>query len=222
MNVVRVCRGNILIFKKCNQCGRYFKAEDFHKHSSRDGRRPECKYCRQNNPKNISRRRIYEKTEKRVLRRNERRRLYIESLNEEELRAYKEKRKTIHDKWVDKKTREFLEDIKISQNLDKEPYGVIYYVYNNITKKYYVGQTRRGFDIRYRGNFLNYQINIHQNKEIKNDFELYGETSFEYNKNFKIAYSEEELNNLELYYINFFDSYKNGYNRNRGFNHIRN
>ena len=76
-----------------------------------------------------------------------------------------------------------------------------------------MGQTTIGFDNRYPSGWL-YE---HSKKDtVKHDLELYGENSFEYTKLFKIAYSQYELDKLEAYYINYYNSYENGYNETRG------
>ena len=53
------------------------------------------------------------------------------------------------------------------------------------------------------------------------DLERYGEDSFEITKIFKVAHNKEELDDLEVYYINHFDSYYNGYNETRGNHHVK-
>ena len=76
-----------------------------------------------------------------------------------------------------------------------------------------MGQTTRSFDIRYNKGWL-YE---HSYKDtVKHDLKLYGENSFEYIKIFKVAYSQYELDKLEAYYIDYYNSYENGYNENRG------
>lgn len=98
-------------------------------------------------------------------------------------------------------------------NPDKEIYGIIYLVYNKYSNKYYVGQTTRGFDIRYSNGW----INAHKRKKsVKEDLEKYGKESFEYTKIFKVAHNQYDLDKLEAYYIEYFDSYNNGYNETRG------
>ena len=93
-----------------------------------------------------------------------------------------------------------------------------YYMSNNNSDKYYVGQSINSFDIRYKSGWL-YE---HSKKDtVKHDLELYGENSFEYIKLFKVAHSQYELDKLEAYYINYYDSYEKGYNENRkGREHI--
>ena len=102
---------------------------------------------------------------------------------------------------------------RFNYNQDKEIYGIIYLVYNNKSQRYYVGQTTVGFDNRYQGGW----IYTHGYKDIvKEDLEKYGKDSFEYTKIFKVAHNQEELDKLEAYYIEYFDSYENGYNETRG------
>lgn len=95
-------------------------------------------------------------------------------------------------------------------------YGVIYKITNKVNNKVYIGQTTRkgGFDERYGYNFFK---NIH-NKHLKRSVEKYGESNFEIDKEFYIAYSKEELNNKEKYYIDLFKSndYNYGYNIKAG------
>lgn len=120
------------------------------------------------------------------------------------------------------KIQEALQQIKMEVEADpnkynyiegKEIFGTIYLVHNTESDKYYVGQTTVGFDNRYPKGWLakhSYKNNV------KEDLELYGEESFEYAKILKVAHSQYELDKLEAYYINYYDSYEKGYNENRG------
>ena len=102
---------------------------------------------------------------------------------------------------------------RFNYNTNEEIYGVIYLVYNTCSQRYYVGQTTIGFDNRYGSGW----IYTHSYKDtVKEDLEKYGEDSFEYTKIFKVAHNQEELDKLEAYYIEYFDSYENGYNETRG------
>ena len=102
----------------------------------------------------------------------------------------------------------------------EEIYGIIYLACCKPTNKYYVGQTTNGFDNRYPKGFFNDEK--HETKEdLMEDLKKYGEDSFEFTKIFKVAHNKEELDDLEVYYIDHFDSYYNGYNRTRG-NHRTN
>ena len=135
--------------------------------------------------------------------------------NAESLKQYQKEYNT-------KKIEEALQQIKIEveSNPDKynyiegkEIYGIIYLVHNINSDKYYIGQTTVGFDNRYPSGWLY----THSKKDtVKHDLELYGENSFEYIKLFKVAHSQHELDKLEAYYIDYYNSYENGYNENRG------
>ena len=133
-----------------------------------------------------------------------------------------DKIKKQNSEYYKQKSEQSLEEIKayIEQNSEifnynpnKEIYGIIYLVYNNKSQRYYVGQTINWFDIRYKSGWL-YE---HSHKAtVKGDLELYGEDSFEYTKIFKVANNQKELDKLEAYYIEYFNSYENGYNETRG------
>ena len=102
---------------------------------------------------------------------------------------------------------------KYDYNPNKEIYGIIYLVHNVKSDKYYVGQTINSFDIRYNMGWL-YE---HSCKDaVREDLELYGEDSFEYVKIFKVAHTQQDLDKLEAYYIDYFNAYENGYNEKRG------
>ena len=155
----------------------------------------------------------------------ERRKQYYKD-NTESVKEYNKKyRKDNAEKikeYNTKKIEEALQQIKIEveKNPDKynytegkEIYGIIYLVHNINSDKYYVGQTIIGFDNRYSKGWL--YAHGYKNT-VKHDLELYGENSFEYIKLFKVAYSQYELDKLEAYYIDYYNSYENGYNENRG------
>ena len=128
-------------------------------------------------------------------------------------------------KFYDKKCEEaikriydnFVNDTYPNENIQ---YGVIYGVHNIITDRWYIGQTTRSFDIRYKGNFFKNKLeNISGEKRIVllNDLEQYGENSFEIYEVLDIAYSLKELDEKEVYYIDYYKAYEKGYNSNRGY-----
>lgn len=108
-------------------------------------------------------------------------------------------------------------------------YGIIYKIINKINGKIYIGQTteKRGFRGRYYCSgegierVYNYYIsrkknNDKYNEHLLNAIEKYGFEAFEVIEEFDIAYSEEELNELEKKYIKEFNSIENGYNHREG------
>lgn len=108
-----------------------------------------------------------------------------------------------------------------------EVYGVIYKITNKVNGKVYIGQTTRGFNKRYpcKGEGITrvYKFhktakdsNLHYNDHLLQAIEKYGKKSFDVNKMFDVANTKEELDKKEIYWIEYFDSYRNGYNNNLG------
>lgn len=96
-----------------------------------------------------------------------------------------------------------------------EVYGIIYKIRNKINNKIYIGQTTLKFNKRYSGGRWNEKTN---NQHLKNACKKYGIENFEVNKEFDIAYSKEELDKKEIYWINYYNSVnpKFGYNKLTG------
>ena len=186
------------------------------------------KQYRKDNAKKVKeqQKQYYENNAKKV---KERQKQYYEN-NAEKIKEYNkqyrkdnaEHYKQYNKQYNTKQVQEALQQIKIEVESNPEKYnyienkkiyGIIYLVHNINSDKYYVGQTTVGFDNRYPSGWL-YE---HSKKDtVKHDLELYGENSFEYIKLFKVAHSQYELDKLEAYYIDYYNSYENGYNENRG------
>ena len=111
----------------------------------------------------------------------------------------------------------------------KEYYGIIYKIENMITHEIYIGQTSnpKGFDGRYyfSGKDIervyaylkgNKERNERHNQHLRRSIEKYGFDAFEVDKIFDVAYTLDELNEKEIYYIEKFDCFKHGYNQTYG------
>ena len=89
----------------------------------------------------------------------------------------------------------------------------IYYIKNLINNKYYIGKSK---DILHRFSQHKYYLNNnnHINKHLQNSWNKYGIESFE----FSILEECEEalLNEREKYWIEYFNSFENGYNLDKG------
>lgn len=98
----------------------------------------------------------------------------------------------------------------------REIYGIIYLIRNNINNKIYIGQTikKGGFDERYGNNLRDYTHNEH----LRNSIDKYGIENFHIDKEFNVAYSQEELNSLEDMYIKLYEATNpdKGYNKTFG------
>lgn len=103
---------------------------------------------------------------------------------------------------------------------DKEVYGVIYKITNNVNNKVYIGQTTVGFQRRYKdGKWWRSTYNT----ELRKDVELYGLENFEVIEVFDCAMNKDELNRLEEYWILHYGSIypDKGYNKTYGGNNGR-
>ena len=107
----------------------------------------------------------------------------------------------------------------------KEYYGIIYKIENTIDHKVYIGQTadKNGFNGRYcrKGKGIERVYNYHNNRKnrnaeynahLLNAIEKYGFDSFTVDEVFDVALSPDELRDKEIFYIQQFDSFSNGYN----------
>lgn len=108
-----------------------------------------------------------------------------------------------------------------------EVYGIIYKITNKINGKCYIGQATRGFDKRYtsKGKDIEKVYNFYKkskenkryyNKHLFSAIEKYGIENFDVCKNYDIAFSKQELDIKEKYYIEQFDCIANGYNLDLG------
>ena len=92
--------------------------------------------------------------------------------------------------------------------------GYIYKIINNVNNKVYIGQTVNTIEQRFIEHKSHYKSYKNSNRPLYNAFRKYGEN------NFKIIELEqidnEMLNEREKYWINFYDSYNNGYNATLG------
>ncbi len=79
-------------------------------------------------------------------------------------------------------------------------YGYIYTITNKINGKKYIGQATLGFDKRYGSNLVNNTSNVHLRRAI----EKHGIDNFQIEKEFCLAYDKEELDSLEIFWLNFF------------------
>ena len=88
----------------------------------------------------------------------------------------------------------------------------LYAIRNKVTGKYYVGETLylRKREIQH---FSNLKTNKHENDYLQKSYNKYGKDAFEFIiLEADNSFTLEELNEKEKYYIEYFDSDKNGYN----------
>lgn len=84
-------------------------------------------------------------------------------------------------------------------------------------KKYYVGQTSRTLELRAGTNGQGYhKYDNNLNSKFANAIRKWGWDAFEGHIIEDNIKSQEELNKLEIFYIEIYDSYNNGYNSTKG------
>lgn len=92
-------------------------------------------------------------------------------------------------------------------------YGLIYKIRNKQTNEEYVGQTTTSVQKRFASH-----CNEKRNRHISNSIQKYWKENFEINT-IAVANSQEELNDLEKYYVKHHNTmYPNGYNHRAGGN----
>lgn len=101
--------------------------------------------------------------------------------------------------------------------MEKQVYGIIYMIQNKINGKIYFGQTKHTFEKRYNSNDEKI-VNDVSNEHLRNSINKYGINNFYINRKFDVAYSKEELDELEDLYICMYETInpKYGYNKKRG------
>ena len=93
-------------------------------------------------------------------------------------------------------------------------FGIIYIIKNNLNDKVYIGQTIQSLKVRWQEHCRKGSSKNEQNMRIKKAIHKYGK------ENFRIEELEicdvKDLDTREIYYINFYNSYKDGYNSTLG------
>ena len=108
-----------------------------------------------------------------------------------------------------------------------EVYGIIYKIENLVNGKVYIGQTTQGFNKRYNrfGKNIERVYNFHKkcektnmrhNHHLLQSIEKYGFDNFKVDKIIDYAFSEYELDIKEKCWIQYYDSFYNGYNMTLG------
>lgn len=92
--------------------------------------------------------------------------------------------------------------------------GIIYIIKNKINKKVYIGQTTTDLQTRFNQHFKNSTIKTRHYK-IYNAIKKYGKENF-YIEKIEDKIPIENLNDKEIFYIEFYNSYEKGYNSTKG------
>lgn len=93
-------------------------------------------------------------------------------------------------------------------------YGKIYKICNCINNKVYIGQTCSSIEKRFREHLYRAKSQTHENLPLYNAITKYGANNFFIEEIEQVP--EELLNEREIYWIKFYDSFRNGYNATTG------
>lgn len=91
--------------------------------------------------------------------------------------------------------------------------GFIYKITNRVNNKVYIGQTRFTVEHRFKQHIKNYNIE-HRKQILYKAFEKYGLENFSAETLEEV--DVERLNEREIYWIAYYNSFKNGYNATLG------
>lgn len=104
--------------------------------------------------------------------------------------------------------------IFIKENETKNLCG-IYKITQKSTNRVYIGQTKMKFKKRYWHHVWKLNDGTHDNKFLQNAWNKYGEADFEFEV-VEILNKDEDMNQKEIYYINKFNTFHNGFNMTSG------
>ena len=96
----------------------------------------------------------------------------------------------------------------------------MYYIYkieNLLNHKIYIGLTNN-IQRRKNRHFSDLKRNVHDNKFLQKEYNLYKEDNFSFDVIYSGEISYKEISNKEVEFIIAYDSYHNGYNQNSGGN----
>ena len=91
--------------------------------------------------------------------------------------------------------------------------GFIYKITNRVNNKVYIGQTHFTVEHRWKQHIKNYNIE-HRKQPLYKAFDKYGLDNFYIEPIEEI--DSDQLDEREMYWIAYYDSFKNGYNANIG------
>ena len=238
--IKRIYEEGVLVAKECTKCHEIKSVSEFSRYSRNktDGLQPKCKQCdkqwcdnnkehrkeynKQWRENNKEHRKEYKKEWNKQWYENNKE--YMKEWNKQYYENNKEHRKEYKKQYYNNKIQEAIQEMHENVTKKRYPhngiqYGIIYGVYNTITNRWYIGQTTTSFEVRYKGNFFKNkvsEISEESSRLLVEDIETYGEGSFQIHEVIDVAFSEEELDALEVYYIDKYKAYDEGYNSNRG------
>lgn len=222
--------------KQCSRCKEWKNIDEFYKDKSyKSGYRSICKKCvvkKQRQYDNANRdkrrekgRRWYENnkeyaSEKSRMYRENNKEILSKKFQEYYNTTYKQMRKDKFEMLRLKNTNEIVDLLKSTNpnsiKINLPVFGCIYRIYNTKTKRSYIGQTINPLRTRYHGDVIKTWIKERKDKTNQKFKEELIEEDFEVTEVLDVGCCKYHLDKLEVYYINYYNSYKEGYNNQPG------
>jgi hypothetical protein len=225
--------------KVCTKCGVWKPLKEYHKNKAKkDGRQYKCRECTKKYGKQyneVNKEKIKEQQKQYREVNKEKKKEYDKQYHKDNAEHFKQYYKQYHKDNAERKKQYYKQHYKdniennlqyissiveqirpIFKELSLPVYGYIYKVTNVKTKHTYTGQTKLGLSLRYGSNII--KSWIAERKEKTN--QKFIDELIEENLTIEIidvGCCQYHLDKLEVYWINYYDSYNNGYNNNAGY-----
>ncbi len=172
------------------------------------------RYREENKEKKAFMDKLYvEKNREKVL--DYKKRYYLENKERIDL-CNAENKKRIKEENIERITMLLKQINPILQEKDIKAYGFIYKFKNIKTGRVYIGQTTQDLNLRYHYNIIENWIKERKAKKNQKFIEELIEENIEVIEILDVGICRYHLDKLEVYYINKYDSFLNGYNNQMG------
>lgn len=98
--------------------------------------------------------------------------------------------------------------------MNAQPCFYIYRIFNTLNDKSYIGQTV-DYKARIRKHFYELRCGVHRNSRLQRAYDKYGRDAFKVEV-LEVLTDKNDLNGREIYWVQYHDSRRNGYNLTLG------
>lgn len=218
--------------KKCTKCNQWKPLEEYHKQKTgKDGRRSKCKECAKEQSKQHyqnNKEHCKEYNKQHYQNNKDHIKEYYQNNKEQKKQYYQNNKEHIKERdkqhyQNNKQTNlqyisSIVEQISpVFKQLNLPVYGYVYMFENIKTKHKYLGQSILPLKERYKSNIIQGWIEERMKYDNQKFKEELIKEDFEVTEILDIAFCQYHLDKLEVYYIDKYDSYNNGYNNNCGY-----
>ena len=202
--------------KVCKKCGEWKPLEEYHKNKNiKDRRSSQCKECAKRQSKQH-----YQNNKEHCKEQHKQHYQNNKEHCKEQMKQYSKQ----HYQTIKQSNLQYISSIveqinPVFKQLNLPIYGYVYMFENIKTGHKYVGQSILPIARRYGSNVIKSWIEERLECDTQKFTEELIEEDFIVTETLDVAFCQYHLNVLEAYWINYYDSYNNGYNNTAG-NHI--